>query len=98
MPSKDRIDPKANAWMEEEGIVVQGPLSSKPKKAKEVRRQAGQVLRLARRLGRNPEELAKSLPEDTLRRLKYPVLESRTPDGKREFKHDLGITEGPISR
>lgn len=98
MPSKDPINPKANEWMAAEGIVTQGPVSSRPKQQKKTRQQAGQVLRLARRLGKNPEDLAKSLPEDTIRRLKYPVLESRTPDGKREFKHDLGITEGPISR
>ena len=98
MPSKDRINKKANEWMEREGIVTQGPVASTPKTKKETRQQAAQVLRLARRLGKDPEKLAKSLPEDTVRRLKYPVLESRTADGKREFRHDLGISEGPISR
>lgn len=94
MPGKDKINPKANEWMEREGIATK-PIASKGKSPE--RNQAAQVQRLARRQGKNPEELAAELPKDTLRRLKYPVLEHRTPDGKRVFKHDLGISDGPRS-
>ena len=56
---------------------------------------AAPVLRLARRLGRNPEELARRIPPDTLRRLKYPVMErpGEVP-GTTVFEHDLGIEDG----
>lgn len=52
------------------------------------------VVRLAERLGRDPEELAKSLPADTLRRLSSPMIEELADDGARVFKHDIGISEG----
>jgi hypothetical protein len=55
---------------------------------------AGPLLRLARRLGRSPEELASHYPPDTLRRLKYPVLERPGPAGSTVYEHDLGISEG----
>jgi hypothetical protein len=54
---------------------------------------SGFVLRLAERLGKNPDELAARIPTDTLRRTKYPVLESEE-DGYRSFKHDPGIEDG----
>lgn len=56
---------------------------------------SGQVLRLAKRLGRSPDELAAKIPEDTLRRTKYPVREIVNEDGTRTFKHDAGIVAGP---
>jgi hypothetical protein len=82
-PSEDPIDPKAVAWM-------------KPKKerASSLATMAAPLQRLSRRLGRSPEELARRIPPDTLRRLKYPVLEEPQPDGSTIFKHDLGIEEG----
>lgn len=54
---------------------------------------AGQVLRLAKRLGVDPDVLARRYPPDTVRRLKYPVLEAVNADGTRTFKHDPGIEE-----
>lgn len=54
---------------------------------------SAQLVRLARRIGRPVEELAAKIPEDTLRRLKYPVRESENEDGSRTFEHDLGIVE-----
>lgn len=96
MPSRDKINAKANEWMEREGVKCAAAITSKPKPPE--RNMSAQVQRIARRLGRRPDDLAKELPTDTVRRMKYPVLESRTPDGKREFRHDLGISEGPISR
>jgi len=58
-------------------------------------RMAAPLLRLAHRLGRSPEELARRIPPDTIRRLKYPVKESpgEVP-GSVRFEHDLGIEEG----
>lgn len=55
---------------------------------------SGQVQRLARRIGADPDELAKKIPSDTLRRTKYPVIETVNADGTRSFRHDLGIEEG----
>jgi hypothetical protein len=41
-----------------------------------------------------PEEPVKrDIPEDTLRRLAYPVIETVTPDGFHHFKHDPGIRD-----
>lgn len=62
--------------------------------AKRVRQMAPQILRLASRLRVDPDELAARLPDDTVRRLKYPVLEVENEDGSRSFKHDHGIVEG----
>jgi len=82
-PSEDPIDSKAVAWM-------------KPakKRASSTASMAVPLLRLARRLGRSPEELARRIPPDTIRRLKYPYIEQPQPDGTTVFKHDLGIEEG----
>jgi hypothetical protein len=55
---------------------------------------SAQVQRLARRLGKTPEEIAAKIPAETLRRTKYPVIETVNPDGTRSFKHDWGIEEG----
>lgn len=96
MAGRDKINPKANEWMEREGLDVSPKLTVKPKKLE--RNMAGQVQRVARRLGKKPDDMAAEIPKDTLRRLKYPVLEQRNPDGTRSFQHDLGISDGPISR
>lgn len=101
MPSKDRINPKANEWMEREGVhsppsTVTSPASSRASKNGKgpLRTMSAQVQRLASRLGTNPDELAAKIPEDTLRRTKFPVLEIENDDGTRTFKHDPGIEEG----
>jgi hypothetical protein len=54
---------------------------------------AAALQRLARRLGRTPEELARTIPADTMRRLKYPVLEFDEGEGKIRYEHDLGIRD-----
>ncbi len=51
------------------------------------RRMSAAVLRLAKRLGRDPDELAAGIPDDTLRRTKYAVVEEKMPDGTILFKH-----------
>lgn len=101
---KDPINEKANEWMKR-GNLVPPSASEKPLETEPEERHPGarrtakrvmsaQVQRLARRLGRDPDELAKKYPEDTVRRTKYPVIEIVTEDGKRIFKHDPGIREG----
>jgi hypothetical protein len=82
LPSKDPIDAKANAWR-------------KPakKRASADAVMAAPLLRLAHRLGTSPEALARTIPKDTIRRLKYPVLEFDEGDGKVRYEHDLGIRD-----
>lgn len=58
---------------------------------------SAQVQRLARRLGKEPEEIAAKISPDTLRRTKYPVIETVNKDGTRSFRHDWGIEEAPRS-
>jgi hypothetical protein len=55
---------------------------------------SGLVQRLARDLGKDPDELAAQIDPDTLRRTKYAVLQIRNDDGTTTFKHDPGIVEG----
>lgn len=98
MPSKDRIDPKLNLWLDkgkpkETTPAAPGVIGSRTKR----RAMSAQVQRLAKRLGTDPDELAKKLPADTLRRSKYPVIEIINEDGTRTYKHDLGIFDGPRS-
>ena len=92
MAGEDKINEKANSWMKGENLeVAEGLVAAVPKQVKPERRMAAQILRLARRLGKSPDEIAENLPDDTIRRLKYPVLEQRGRDGTRSFEHDLGI-------
>jgi hypothetical protein len=50
------------------------------------RRMSASILRLARRLGANPDKLAAEYPDDTIRRTKYPAIEDPQPDGSILFK------------
>lgn len=81
LPSKDPIDARANAWLKP------------PKKASASRPGSALLDRLARRLDTSPEVLARGIPVDTLRRLKYPVIEEPQDDGTIVYKHDLGISD-----
>ncbi len=58
---------------------------------------SGLVQRLAIRLGKSPDELAALIPDDTIRRTKFPVTEILTADGGIEFQHPSGIIEGARS-
>lgn len=86
----------ANKWMVTEGLASSGP--EKPREtasAPEKRTVTSAVVQgLARRLGKDPESLAKKLPQDTVRRTKYPSLISRDADGRLIFKHDPGVSHG----
>lgn len=70
--------------------IETGPMAVTPDASRTVRRgtrkMSAYVLRLAKRLGADPDELAKSYPEDTLRRTKYPMVEDPQPDGSILFK------------
>jgi hypothetical protein len=74
--------------------VRHGADAALPKRRNENKEVAPQLLKLAERLGRDPEELAQKIPADTLRRLKSPVLEHVTPDGTRRFEHDIKVRSG----
>lgn len=90
MPSEDtyhRQNPQVNT-----GLISHRVTGKKP-----ARQMNQSVLRLADRLGVDADELAKRIPEDTLRRTKYPVIEHVNEDGTRSFDHDAGIHEGRIS-
>jgi len=82
VPSEDPVNEQANLWMEHLEKVEQ----AKP--------QAARVQVLAAALKLDPEELASRIPADTLRRLKYPLVEMPQPDGTTAFRHDEGIVEG----
>lgn len=84
VPSKDihhAEHPETTAWMTRESAHA------------EPRAMSGQIQRLALRLGQDPDELAKSIPADTIRRLKYPVIEEVDAEGRRTFKRDPGIVD-----
>lgn len=106
MPSKDPINKQANAWMEREVLVSsdrERPSETSSRGRGRIgtrtarREMSAQVLRLAKRLRANPDELAGKIPADTLRRTKYPVIEIENEDGTRTFKHDSGIEEKLIA-
>ena len=95
MPSKDPINPDANRWLYRD---AQGRLhetsAAEPGATASRTAQAAHVQALAASLGVDAEELARRIPEDTLRRLKFPVLEQVDPEsGLPVFKHDPGIIE-----
>ena len=99
MPSKDKIDPKANAWLHSDQAKRSGTeraAHGAPGSRIGRRALSSHVLRLAKRLGKTPEEIAERIPEDTLRRSKYPVLEIVNEDGTRTYKHDSGVSEDPL--
>jgi hypothetical protein len=86
--------------MERDGLSDQERLSvtaGQPAAPRAGRNVSAQLMRLAQRQGIDPDELAQKIPADTVRRTKYPVIEVVNEDGTRSFKHDPGVTEGPIS-
>jgi hypothetical protein len=58
---------------------------------------SAQVTRLASRTNSTPEALASKIPEDTLRRTKFPVIEQLDAQGRRVFKHDIGVSDGRLT-
>lgn len=45
------------------------------------------LIRLAKKLGYDARALAASIPQDTLRRTRYPAIEQEQEDGASKFKH-----------
>jgi len=70
--------------------IETGPMAATPDASRTVRRGArrmsASILRLAKRLGADPDKLAAQYPDDTIRRTKYPVIEDPQPDGSILFK------------
>jgi hypothetical protein len=107
MPSKDPINLQANDWMADDpDPAVRESYSAQERRRATKPRARGDaasrtapsalLVRLARRLGKDADELAAELSEDTLRRTANPVIEERTADGKITFKHPTGIVEGRL--
>lgn len=82
MPSKDPIREDANLWLRHQ-------------QAEKVRKRTmpARLQILAHATHQDPQKLAERIPEDTLRRLKYPMIEQREDDGTSSFIHDKGIVE-----
>lgn len=76
--------------------IETGPMAATPAGSPTVRRGArrmsASILRLARRLGADPDKLAAEYPDDTIRRTKYPMVEEPQPDGSILFK-DIRVKE-----
>lgn len=70
--------------------IETGPMAATPAASRTVRRGArrmsASILKLARRLGADPDKLASEYSDDTIRRTKYPALEVEQPDGSTLFK------------
>lgn len=85
-------DPIARSTAQAKRIVT-GPMVALPDSeqtsSRVLRKMSGAVLRLARRMGADADELAKKYPDDTLRRTKYPVVEERQEDGTILYKHNV---------
>lgn len=90
-------NPAMNKWMQADPIH-QGAASDASVQAKRSATarvtMSGLVQRLALRLGVSPESLAARIPEETIRRTKFPVVERMMPDGLIEFTTPSGIIEG----
>lgn len=96
MPSKDRVNPKANAWLER--VPGRSSVQERPQGTEGARRgkpRSASLIRLADQLGVPEGVLLDKYPEDTLRRLKYPVIEEPSSDGTTKFHHPKGVIEGP---
>lgn len=93
LPSRDlhhKEHPETTQWMDSD--QVSSDQGRRP--ATKQRAMSGQVQRLASRLHVDPDELAKKIPPDTLRRTKYAVIEQVQEDGSRIFRHDPQIESG----
>lgn len=85
-PPKEELERRRQA----EQVVSGGHTTENVQAAppKPGRRMSAVVLRLADRLGVDPDELAAHYPDDTLRRTKYPVIEEIQDDGSVLYKHN----------
>lgn len=100
MPSQDTFhqeQPETNRALfaslsaEERQRVIGKAVSTRGTSLRGKAAQAAHLQALAVRLGVDAEVLAEKIPEDTLNRLKYPMLEQEQEDGTRQYVHDVGI-------
>lgn len=99
MPSEDKFHserPEVNEWLtrDESGKlreITQAERTNATSRTGKRVPMAAYVQALAARLGTSAETLAERIPADTMRRLKFPMLEHVEQDGLRTFKHDIGI-------
>lgn len=104
MPSEDKFhaeNPQTNKWLEgsapsrlsSETYRGSSPASTTASAGSRTEHVSASILqRLAARLGIAEADLQKRVPKDTIRRLKFPVLEQKDPGtGLSCFKHDHGI-------
>jgi hypothetical protein len=94
MASKDQMNEGAWAWLSAPAKLRATATRARSAAVSRTARSAAYVQDLARRSGLDAEALASRIPSDTLRRLKYPMIQHVHEDGTRSFEHDLGITEG----
>lgn len=110
MPSEDKFHsdhPETNSWMvpTHEGLASSSSVQVKLSATSPAGRPLGikrivmsaLIQRLARSLGASSTDLAESIPDDTIRRTKYPVREKSMLDGTTLFEHPEGIVEGVMS-
>lgn len=101
MSSEDKYHqehPEVNRALEADGSIAPGKHSEtspadRPRATARIALSA-HVQRLARSLDIPSEDLAERIPEDTIRRTKYPVTQRVLPDGTTLFEQDPGIIEG----
>lgn len=96
MPSKDQILPGVNDWMDA-GVLERLNATENPGSTRGTSRtakSAATVQALAARLGRSEAEVAEKIPEDTLRRLKYPVIPVPQADGSTRYDRDIVHRDG----
>jgi hypothetical protein len=94
MPSKDQMNEGAWAWLSDRAKRRATALRVRQAADLRIAKSAAYVQDLARRSGLDAQALAERIPSDTLRRLKYPMIQRVNEDGTRCFEHDLGITDG----
>jgi len=86
-PPKDELKARqAREKISTGGATTESAVLREP--AHKGRKISALALRLAARLEVDPDELAASWPEDTLRRTKYPVIEEVQEDGSVLYKHN----------
>ena len=101
-PGTDRVPEhlrsRQNAWLEDRerrnGIVDPAQSRGGTRTGKLVQLSPA-LLRLARRLGVEPNDLAARYSADTLRRLKYAVVEDVGEDGSITYRQPVQIIDGP---
>ena len=98
-PSTDPINHEANRWLhqDESGRLSETRTAGHGRGTRRTAQNAPTVQALAARLGRSAEDVASSIPEDTLRRCKYPVIRIPHADGSVSYERDVAARPGLIS-